>query len=40
MAKYTTRKAGTAGKSRTIAKRQARAVKLGAARVTAAGRAR
>lgn len=40
MARYTTRKAGTAGKARTIATRQARAVKHGSVRVSASGRAR
>lgn len=40
MAKYTTRKASAAGKARTLTNRRARAVKHGAARVTAAGRAR
>ncbi len=40
MSKHTTRKAGAAGKARTVANRTARAVKMGAARTTRAGRAR
>lgn len=40
MAKHTTHKTGTAGKMRTIDHRRQRAVKHGAARVTASGRAR
>ena len=40
MARHSTHKTTAAGKSRTIARRQSRAVKMGAARTTHAGRAR
>lgn len=41
MSKFTTRKAGTAGRATTIERRTQRAVKYaGAARMTTAGRAR
>lgn len=40
MARYTTQKRTTQGKARTLANRQARAVKRGAVRLTASNRAR
>lgn len=40
MAKHSTRKHGTAARARTIATRNARAVKHGATRTNRAGRAR